>query len=300
MFQPAGRIRPVVPVPSLLTSARPLENVDWRSGIAWSSICQRSFAFSLCPSDPRELADDQGVAHVAPFTIYTPIDCTITGDLDVEDLDATARELTEAHTPAAIAETLWMGSTSYVDGDLTMPTLRRVAQDVSGAGALDLDDAVAQLLVHYEQATGGLGGATIHLPSGLAVYALGGGGGGSRICWPEGNLYRGALGSVVVPGPGYPNGRSPAGIDGHGPLVDDSPETYAGNEDGTAWIYVSGPVEYAVDAVRVEPNDSGARSADFRLNRFRGWGERHAIVRFDTCAVFATEVVNPAPMPEVS
>lgn len=300
-FEPAPRIEPVAPGPSLLTSARPLPNVTWVSGIGFGTGCQPSHPMAYCPIDvDREDAETQGLAHLFPFWIYTPLVCNYgAGAQNLADLPTFAEHATETHTAAGIASTLWMG-TGYADDDDTSPTLRNAAEDVAGAAAVQLDDGVAQLLAHYELATGGEGGALIHLPSTLSVYALGGGAGGARLCWPEGTFYRGPLGSVFVPGPGYPLGSSVTGPDGYGPgSGDNSTGHYAGNAPGESWVYVSGPVEYAVGAVEVVPENERDRTPPM-TNLYEIWGQRPAIVRFDPCKVFATKVINPAPTPEIS
>jgi hypothetical protein len=232
-----------------------------------------------------------------PFVIYTPVECDY--PVDGADLEALVADATEVHTPAAIADALWMGGDAYQLADTTQPTLRRSASNVSPAGIMDLDDGIASLLTHYQLCTGGNGGAVIHMPGTLLTGALGGGGGGARVCWPEGNVYRGPHGCTVVAGPGYPEGFTIDGPNGTGPKFASSPDRYWGNEMGTAWVYVTGPIEYAVGDVRVMPESESDRSA-FRQNRYEVWGERDAIVRFDPCCVYAVEVYNPAPLPEVS
>lgn len=299
-YEPAPRIRPVAPGPSLLTAARPLPAMNWSTGIAWSPMCQPSYVLPWCPpAVNRTSAANQATVHTMPFVIYTPATCN--QPVDGADLEAAVRDLTEVHTAAGIAEAAWMGTGLPSDAeDATIPTFRRSAFDVSGASsaaAVDLDDGVAQLLAHYEDCTDGAGGALIHMPSQLVTYALGGGAGGARICWPEGSNYRGPLGSLIVPGPGYPNGRTPRGPFGAGPRI--GANNYEGNELNTSWIYVTGPVEYAVSNVRALPEDDPDRHVP-RTNIYEVWGERDAIVRFDPCCVFATEVINPSPMPEVS
>lgn len=299
-YEPIGRIRPVAPAPSLLTSARPLpDGVNWTSGISWATSCILSGAQPFCPSGARDFPVDRTVVHSMPFAIYTPVLCDF--PVDGADLEQLVEDATEVQTAANIADALWMGVDQYQAADTTQITLRRNAMDVSQSGPIDLDDGVATLLTHYQQCTGGAGGAVVHLPGSLLTYALGGGGstsgGGARVCWPEGQYYRGPHGSTMVFGPGYPEGRTPAGPFGAGPAL--STTTYQGNEMGAAWIYVTGPVEYAVTPVRVRPESEADRPIVFQ-NKYEIWGEREAIVRFDPCCVFATEVWNPAPMPEVS
>lgn len=297
-YEPAPRIDPVAPAPSLLTSARQLTDVDWRTGVQWTPACQPTYVNEFCAGGTnRTTPNVRATEHVVPFTVYTPLLCDrFAGEVNLADLPDAARALTETHTAKAIAEALWLG-TGTPASDTAIPTLRNTAFNVDAASVSELDDGVAQLLVHYEIATDGEGGAVVHMPSGLAVYALGGGAGGARLCWPEGNVYRGPLGSLFVPGPGYPNGQSAAGANGNGPGPEGGP--YLGNGPDESWIYVTGPVEYAASPVVVLPEDDGDRSV-VRTNLYEVWGERQALVRFDPCKVFATKVTNPAPMPEVS
>lgn len=305
MSVPAPRIAPVSPGPSLLTSASRLPgNLDWERGIRWASGCAESFGLEFCPADPtRDVPGDGFIAHAQPFMVYTPVVCDLQ-TVDLSDQAPFASAITEAHTAYHVARALWMGEGV---ADVTDPqsetlpvTLRRVATPLLQGSAIDLDDAVGALLAEYEQATTGQGGAVIHMPSVLAPFALGGGTGGARVCWPEGNLYRGPLDSVVVPGPGYPLGSSTTGADGFGPLTSAGPpEQYAGNSATEVWVYVSGPVEYAVTPVVVLPEGEQDRKP-FRTNRYELWGQRQAIVRVDPCSVFAVKVTNPVPPTEVS
>lgn len=294
-MEPIRPIPVVAPSPSILTSARPLsDSTDWSSGVSWSPAgCIPSFAWPRCPGTPtdKELGEGLGAAvSVDPFWVYTPISCDWVTDGD--RVAGPAADLTEAHTAAKVSAALWMGE-GLADGALS---LRHVAQDVSIGlgGASDLDDVVAALLANYERCTGGSGGATLHIPSVLIPGALGGIPGGGRVAWPEGNFYRGPLGSVVSPGPGYPHGASTEGADGHGPLVDPGPPAvYAGNAIDEAWVYVSGPVEWAASTVQVLPDEEAERR-NLRLNRYEVWAERMAIVRFDPCCVFAALAVSSA------
>lgn len=300
-YEPVAGIRPVAPVPSLLSSAGPLPaGINWSTGISWVTGCQPSYNWPDCPDSEllKSEPGDADLVHTVPFTIYTPNVCSL--PVNDAELEAGITALTEVHTAAQLAAALWMGD-GYGDDAASqlIPTLRRSATNVSAATPLDLDDGVSQLLVHYSLCTGGSGGAVLHVPAGMIPQALGGGPDAGRVCWPEGNLYRGPLGSVVSPGPGYPEGFSVDGPDGHGPLLDpDLPDTFLGNEAGTAWIYVTGPVEYAVEGIEVLPPRDGR--VGWRTNIWRALAERRAIIRFDPCCVFATEVWNPAPLLEVS
>lgn len=311
MGQPVGPIEVKAPIPSILTSARDRTQDDfgtsapvtgdltspgdgaltpmkasWRNGLSWTpASCATTKPWLWCPENGDEKDEAEGltgVVDVAPFVIYTPLDCEWV--TKPESINQAAMALTEAHTAWGIARALWLGE--GLPDEPTQPTLRRSATDVSVGGvAADLDDAVALLLGAYETATGGNGGATLHIPSIFFTGALGGVPGGSLIARLEGNLYRGPLGSVMSPGPGYPWGASAQGADGYGPLIAPGPpEVYAGNPADEAWIYVSGPVEYAVGPVEAFTPTDGT---NLRRNTHEVIAERPAIVRFDPCSVFA-------------
>jgi hypothetical protein len=318
--EPVGHIKPVAPVPSILTTARDRTADDfgvhvppgpagpegsgtpvrdsWRSGLAWSSRCQESFASWVCPEPgfTREPdADAGGAVMSAPFHLYTPLSCEWARDED--EVESYAADLNEAHLAWGMAKAVWMGE-GIDSTELTQPTLRRSAIDVSGAAAVTLDEGFELLLAYYELGTGGSGGAIIHLPSVLATSALGGGNGGAILMRPEGNVYRGPLGALVSPGPGYPLGGSSDGEGGYGPLIDDDPtEVYAGNEDDEAWVYISGPLEYALGAAEVERPDADSH---LRRNTVEAWARRAAVYRFDPCSVWAVLVESPVAIPEVS
>lgn len=321
MTQPVGPIPVQPPVPSILTTARdrsadgfgasaPIpggvadalpEGVEtttaaWRSGIVWQSFaCQQSYLWAHCPPGDdtlKERSDYSGPEASSVFTIYTPLDCDWAA---IETgLDAAARALTEAHSAFGLARALWMGEglpDALTPNGTYQPTLRRSATDL-GDAADDLDVVVARLLGEYETATGGLGGAVLHVPSILMTGALGGLPGGGKIATPEGNVYRGPLGSLVSPGPGYPWGASTEGADGYGPVVadgDTDDPDYAGSAADEVWVYVTGPVEYALGPVVIE-RSSGST---LRTNTVEVIAERPAIYRFDPCSSFAALATNP-------
>lgn len=307
MGQPVGPIEVKAPVPSILTSARDRTQDDfgvsapvtegltspgdgavtpmkasWRNGLSWTQAsCVPSKAWPWCPA-PGQMKDEPdglgGVIDVSPFMVYTPLMCEWV--TDEESINSQASALTDVHTAWAVARALWFGE--GLPDVPEQPSLRRSAVDVSVGGAADLDDALAQLLGAYEVATGGNGGAVLHVPSIFFTGALGGVPGGSLVAKAEGNLYRGPLGSVLSPGPGYPWGVSVQGADGFGPIISEGPPVYAGSAVDEAWVYVTGPVEYAVGPIeRLVPGGNQ------RINTHEVYAERPAIVRFDPCTAFA-------------
>ncbi len=324
MAQPVGPIPVQAPVPSILTTARDrssdgfgasapipedvagaLPGVDmnrasWRSGIAWQSFgCQQSYPWEDCPTDPEgspmERSSYGSPAWSPVFHVYTPLECDWAGA--EAGLSDAARALTEAHTAHGLARALWMGEGLPVaaSSEFGFPvTLRRSATLADGGStAEDLDVVVARLLAEYEAATNGLGGAVLHVPSILMTGALGGLPGGGKIATPEGNVYRGPLGSLVSPGPGYPWGVTVTGANGAGPIVadgDSADPDYAGNAADEAWVYVTGPVEYALSSVRLTvPDTADAR----RQNTEAVVAQRAGIFRFDPCTAFAALAANP-------
>lgn len=309
MKQPIEHIRSVAPVPSILTSATPLPgSVNWSTGIAWTPApcygstgawphCPPSIASIEASGNDKNTSGSSDSVATNPFSIYTPIECEWVTDEAGTRLEAFATELTDVRTAYQIARALWLGVGLDDVGDPKYglpPTLRRSATDVSNAlnGVAALDDVVAVLLSKYEICTGGLGGAVLHIPTVLIPGALGGGDGGARVAWPEGSIYRGPNGSVISPGPGYPHDSSLQGANGYGPLVSHGPpEVYKGNGYSEAWVYISGPVEYAVTPV-APPNTVEERRGDPRQNRYEVIAERRAIVRFDPCCVFAARALN--------
>lgn len=322
-MQPVSPIEVQAPVPSILTTARDRsgdefgERADappslgegvpapfthsWRTGITWTPLsCSPSSSWPQCPSQADvDAGKDQpaegahGLVASSPFWVYTPFECEW-GTVQRGELERLTDQLTQAHSAERLGAALWMGE-GLPDADglgRPQPTLRRSATDVSaGGGAVYLDEAVGLLLSAYEAATGGLGGAVLHVPSILIPHALSGTpGGGGAIARPEGaTLYRGPLGSLVSPGPGYPSGASAEGADGHGPLTDDDPtEVYAGNADDEVWVYVSGPVEWAGSSTRAHHEAAGD---ELRTNVAQVLSERQMIFRFDPCAVFAAKAI---------
>lgn len=281
-----------------------ISDAVWRTGIAWTPIgCQYSFNELRCPAYDVDDAEDRRQApseessvrgeHTDSFTIYTPLVCDwqLVGSRVDDDVAA----INDVHTAWGVSRALWLGV--GLPDELDQPTLQRAATVTpNGNTAANLDIAIAELLSEFETATGGNGGAVLHVPSIGVVGAIGGIPGGGRVAWPEGNYYRTALGGLMSPGPGYPKGGSPDNsVDGFGPLTDDGPPMkYAGNDTDEFWVFVSGPVEYAVGASTLMSPDEIERRNYGRTNTYDATSQRPAIVRFDTCSVFAAKAINYA------
>lgn len=315
-----GPIPIVAPTPSILTTARSRTDNDfgvraplpdeveppegaldpnkapWRTGVSWVQVaCAESAVLPQCPTGTDvELEDatpdSYGLVTSMPFWSYTPVECEWA--VNSSEVDDAAAALTEARAAWHLSRAIWLGEgigDSDLTGEFPQPTLRNSAQVAPGGEtARPIEDAFALLQASYTNATDGLGGQTFHVPDPIIVYALGGGDGG-YVCKPEGNYYRGPNGSVVSPGPGYPVGASSDGGDGFGPVLDPDVPTYTGNDEDEVWVYITGPVEYAMSKIVPLPVDRVYR----RQNRHLAWAMRQLIFRFDPCAVFAALVESP-------
>lgn len=301
--EPVAPVRVLAPSPSLLTSAFEArwEYSAYRTGIEWmSDVCQPSYLEELCaPYDDdegREAAGTRVRSTTVPFTVYTPFACEELTPESAAKFEDSLREIALARRAYMLARALWMGegvpsSVTDSEGTEVLPaTLRDVATDVSvGGGADDIDDVFAQLLLAYEEATQGLGGQTLHVPSSIIPAIL-----EANLIKLDGNRYVTAMGATVSPGPGYPSGPSETGENGAGPFTPTSPgPSYAGNDLGEAWVYITGPVEYSFDELVILP-DEDERRMDRRTNRYEMWAVQHGVVRFDSCSAFAALVASPA------
>lgn len=329
MLAAVDPIELVSPRPSLLTSARDrtndgfgavagatLELLDflddeeeralvrrqltaWRTGIAWTPMsCHPSSVWPRCPEPGREKQPADGLTSPTGtdvFAVYTPLNCEWV--TDSSRLDQAVQDLVEVHSAFAAARALWFGEglpdEVNVNGVATpVPTLRDTADDVSINGAAaPIEDVFAILLALHEDCTGGNGGATLHVPT-VAIPSVLGASDGGVLARREGDTYRGPGSSVVSPGPGYPHGASTTGPGGNGPATG-NPDEYQGNPADEVWVYVTGPVEYALGPIEVLPPEDAERRGFYRTNRYDVWGERLAIVRFDPCCVFAALAVDP-------
>jgi hypothetical protein len=320
--EPVPPIEPQSPVPSIRTVGRdrtgdgfgasattpprvegvPAPSSDsWRTGINWAQIgCGQSRNWRLCPSQ-SDLDDEKGGTSDAfgdrvvtvPFWAYTRFDCDFSNTDD--EFKAWARQSIEALTAAAMGRALWLGEGLPPDDDplgLDRPLSFRAAGQEVAPGPYALHEAVGVLLQFYEQQSGGAGGAVFHIPTSLMPMALGLGVEGT-MARQEGQVYRGPLGSLVSPGPGYPDDDSIEGPDGFGPSVafDDPDWEYAGNAADERWVFISGPVEYALGPIEVLPEEP--LGAELRQNLRMMLAERPGLVRFDPCLVGATKVFAP-------
>lgn len=310
--QPVDPIKPNAPTPSLLTSARTLRSVGIEykptldeNGIPSSPGWQQGITFrdtSLLiggrwPYSPGGAHADKAAAVQAqvpifmPFMVYLPVQCDELTFARDEILMAEAMANAEAETAWAIARELWTGETvnSVVVNNpaLQLPYPGPVGGPAGVfpaanilAGLADPVVAMGNLIQAYEDATH-KGGAMIHVPAIAIPYLL-----AEKVIGQQGDVYIGPMGTIVVPGPGYPT----TGPTGPKTAIASSGTLAAAN---TAWMFITGPVEWDVTPIVIRPEDKAMRFYDNRTNLWRVWAERQAIYRFDPSAVFVQAVNVP-------
>lgn len=290
----APGIVPRGPGASLLTAASRLpQGIDWRDGISFRQThCFAAGRWAQCPgvNDEKVSPSGAGLASFFPFTAYVPAQCdwvlpqNATGEFDPE-----VQQQMDAASAWNLSRELWTGETN-ADGVDASPGLQRPfpgetdefdeTHIIASGAALNPVDAIGRLLAAYNDGTE-VGGAVLHVPSRLATkliadYAVVAN--GSVLVVP-------GLGTVS-PGPGYP------GAGATGPRTSGNPNgAVAGaNEE---WVFVTGPVEYDMAPITMEPESNEARWFDRRTNQYYVVAERRMIYRFDPCAVWAALVTVP-------
>lgn len=302
MFEPIDAIDAVAPSPSLTTSARPLpDGVNWRTGVSFRDNGARTRGgWPLFPGnahDDKLTHDPIGpqLASFVPVMLYVPLECDETTARAEAEM---VRELTdeiEATTPFSLARALAgsVGAEWELDpacGVAQNPTLSQpypghafgeesTGNDVVGVAGTHPIGALGELLAGYSRITG-KGGATVHVEVRLIPHLL-----SSGAINQQGDVYRGPLGSVIVPH-----------AELVGPAADDAgvPDAPAA---GNSWMYATGPVQYALAPAQVLPEDGGDRWRRFlgagRTNVWQVIAERLAIFRFNPSVVVATEALAP-------
>jgi len=274
---PVPGIRPGRPAfaPSILTVARPIPGtepgavspVEWRSGVASRTrTCVRGQAWPFCPVPGHAdkcPPNTVGIQEWEPFTAELPDECvSVFPGADEERHVADRTAELEALVPAQIARQLWSGyevpSNTSLVGD---------AVDLSGGGVNTTDflSGVGILLEAYAT-VGQSGFPTLHVPELLhGVMAK------HVQVTDTGLIYGPSRTSLVSVGPGYDGRTGPGGLVA---------------PDGYAWMFVSGPVEYAIDArTRVLKEQANART-----NLWAARFQRTCLVRIEDCGIFGVLV----------
>lgn len=306
-LQPIDPIPAVAPRPSLTTTARPLpDGTNWRTGITFRDNGARTRG--IWPYQAGTEHDDKSafeptapsLASFRPVMLYVPLDCdyVTAGQLGTEDswLDEAQAEL-EATSAYQLARTLAGGVADdewFNDPDCDAGINPTLSQPYPGQAFTadypngSTDNAivgtagdhpvagVGALLDAYTDTTR-KGGASVHVDMRILPHLV-----ATGVAKLQGDIYVGPGGSVFIP---------------HAELVGPATDA-AGTPDapaaGNRWMYVTGPVEFALGEARTLPEERAQRFYGLgRTNRWSVIAERLGIVRFNPSVVFATEVDAP-------
>lgn len=207
---------------------------------------------------------NDGVAAVefTPFLVeYNAQSCDgIPGDW--EALSDRARRGLAVRVSSAIAKAL---SSSILDElpneNYNLPTL---ATDITPGGVAEPVACAIRRLIQEAYGCGATGELFIHVPAFLVPVLL-----QTTLITQVGNVWK--LGPhTVVADQGYTN---------------ENPVGSVAPVDGEAYIYVSGPIEYATGQAQILEDTTGGVSP--RLNRANVIAAQMVIYRFDPCCVYA-------------
>lgn len=263
---------------SLAAAARPLpENADWQAyGVEHVlENCAQAWVHQQC-SDPETglpLNDGAPKAHFHPFLAeFNVASCTGGFPQTYEQMSAVAKRGMTNRLTVALETAI---SASAPDGSANeSPNLPDSAVDVTGDDpATSIACAVGALLA-AARSCGANGEAFIHAPDWLLPHFL-----AEHLLTQVGNVFK--LGPhTVVFGQGYVN-EGPTGV----ATDPDTPTASPGPTGGQAYLYLSGPVEFAAGAVQVL--DDTTRGRDVLQNAANVMAVQLAVYRFDPCCVQA-------------
>lgn len=190
-----------------------------------------------------------------PVTVYAGAECSTIG-WSYEEAVEHVRATLELGEQRAVEEAFWRDTLSAQAVDLT-----------PAAGPASIVQGVAALEGCLAESYGGVG--VLHVPAGAAALL----GCCNVLTRQEGSL-RTLAGNCAVVGAGYSAlNTGPGGIPA---------------EPGTAWLYISGPVQVRRGPIDIVPDGPGA-SVDYRYNDQRALAERTYVVS-TTCTVCAVQV----------
>lgn len=253
---------------NLLTSVDPLPAErsaydEWRLGLTW-----RSSVDIVAETQPHGCTDlmwtprneDLPQGTQKPFTIGTVHGCESLLRSEEAVYEREGREALEAKQAWLIAREVWTGEQGGA-------SLQSTATTSTATGSVR--EVVSALVAEHQDAT--LGGRSLVLMPHLGLDGM-----DDRLT-RVGNRLQLADGTVVVPGPGFPN------IPGNwGPLSDEEdPESGAAAASGEVWIYVTGPMQIAMNEIKVAPTRWTTG------NLFEVHTQRQVIARWDPTHVFA-------------
>jgi hypothetical protein len=193
--------------------------------------------------------------HAAPHTIYAGAECSAMG-WSYDEARQHALASLELGEQRALEAAFWRDTLALNAVDLT-----------PAAGPVNVASGVAALEGCLAESYGGIG--VLHVPAGLAAVL-----GCCNILREYGDGLRTLAGNCAIIGAGYSAQNS-------GP--DGTPA-----EPGSAWVYVSGPVEIRRGPIDIIPDVRGP-AINIRNNDLRVLAERTYVVG-TTCTVCAIQV----------
>jgi hypothetical protein len=253
-IETGGRLRG-----GLLSVARPLPASydDWRQGVNFNSDCAVNVGYSLC-FDPED-ATDKTITSVgdvlvfAPFMLYSGAECSqwIPGD----ELMALARSGMERGLSAKFSRQLQEDASGSGS-----PSMNSVATDITPGSPADVTNTLSGLLSSALEC--GIQDLVFHANLRILPFLME----KDLLEWDDTLGY-------------YRFGQYPFVLDDYGST---GPGAVDEADSSEAWIYVTGPIEFAVGDEYSPEHDPLVRQNDsVKLV------ERLGILRFDECCVQA-------------
>jgi hypothetical protein len=249
----------LVPLAPLIEVATPDDR--WANGVTWlPEHCVGGEVFDPCGPAAGEGQEEREVLEFVAFTVEATIECSTLGGATLfqEYLDRVEAKLLGVES-ARIEEEFWDGAVAtaagwpnkfLTDGDVTLP---------EGASALGFVTALAVLEQAIADGTD-WGEGMIHAkPFTVSIWASEG------LVHRDGNVLRTTLGTVVVPGRGYP-GTGPSG---------------QAHSADRAWAYATELVELRRSAITFSGSDVEAVVPETNERTVRA--SRNVAVTWDGC-----------------
>lgn len=233
----------------------------WRGGVSWTPIgcAPGGVWYDECDPDRVNPDDKTDIACDQVTACVAPIDVFFPqpiGRCSQGDAEELARQNLAAITGPRMAQELHN-------------QLSQHAWDVSGGEHHCPEQAMG--LLFENRALNGSPGSTVHVPY-RALFSL-------KSCFDNRGGRPTMFGNPVIADPGYSAQVGPGG---------------AVAPPGTTWIYISGPVDYALGEIEIlNSGDSAYSFASARQNKGAVVAERRALVRVDPCNIFAICVALP-------
>lgn len=167
----------------------------------------------------------------------------------------------------------------YDDGRGQNPSLISTAQNLTPGSAFGVPGTPVSIMRGFDLILGafnaiGNGLGTFHGSSKIVPYAS-----MFRQVMLDGNIYRGPLRLPYNPGPGFINAIPT--------VAGGQPDGSTTELDDVAWLYgITSPVEYRIGATDV------FEVREYLANTKGALGEHKAVIRFNTCGVFAVRVAT--------